>query len=76
MLKRIAERQIGKNARLLLELRRHARVNRIVTAVMRTRRDFVHEQLTRRRDEHLDAQNAAVIECGGDVVGELTRALG
>ena len=42
---RVAQRQAGEHARLLLELRRHAGVDRVVAAVVRARRDLVDEQL-------------------------------
>ena len=44
VLRRVAERQRRQDARLLLELRRHARVDRVVAAVVRARRDLVDEQ--------------------------------
>ena len=43
---------------------------------MRTRRDFIDEQLARCRDEHLDAEHAAIVERGCDVRRELARSLG
>ena len=58
----VAERQVGEHARLLLELRRDAGVDRVVAAVVRARRDLVDEQRAVARDEHLDAQHAAVVE--------------
>ena len=44
VLARVAQRQPGEHARLLLELRGHAGVDRVVAAVVRARRDLVDEQ--------------------------------
>ena len=72
---RVAERQVGEHARLLLELRRHAGVDRVVAAVVRPRRDLVDEQRAVARHEHLDAQHAAVVERRGDAAWRCSRAL-
>ena len=62
----VAERQAGEHARLLLELRGHAGVDRVVAAVVRPRRDLVDDEPALRRHEHLDAQHAAVVELRRD----------
>ena len=74
VLARVAQRQVGQHARLLLELRRDARVDRVVAAVVRPRRDLVDEQRAVARDEHLDAQHAAVVERVRDAGRDLARA--
>ena len=66
---RVAERKIGEHAHLLLELRRHASVDRKVSAVVRPRGDLVDQQAAIREHEHLDAKHAAIVELVGDVEG-------
>ena len=61
VLARVAERQAGEHARLLLELRRDARVDRVVAAVVRPRRDLVDQQraVARRRTSRRTARRGS-----------------
>src|SRR5688572_28409602 len=58
----LAERQTAKRPHLLLELRRRARVDRIVAAVVRPRCDLVDEQRAVVGHEELDREHAAITE--------------
>ena len=70
-LPRRSQGQAADRTHLLLELARHAGVEREVPRVVRTRRDLVDEQPAVGRQEELDAQHADVDELLHDGVRDL-----
>ncbi len=71
-----AERQTAHGAELLLELARHAGLDRQVAGVLRARRHLVDEHPPVARDEAPDAEDAHEIELRGHGLGENDRLLG
>ena len=70
-----AERQVADGAHELLELARRMRALRMVIGVVRTRREFVHEQLSVAQHEHLHGEQPHDVQRLGDVTREELRAL-
>src|SRR5260363_10963 len=62
MLAGLAKLQAGQRADLLHELARYASVDGVMTGIMRTRRDFVHEQGAVPQDKEFNAQHANIIQ--------------
>src|SRR5574338_566255 len=56
----------AKYAHLLLELRGNAGIDRVMSAIMRTRSDLIHQQAPVREHKKLDAQYAAIIQLPGN----------
>ncbi len=71
-----AERQVGEDAHLLLELRGDACIDRVVAAVVRPGRDFVDQQIAAGIDEHFHAENSAIAERDGHPLRDCVRAVG
>ncbi len=72
-LSRLAQRQLGQDASLLIELARYAGIDRVMAAVVRARSHLVHEQLAVRQHEELHAQHAHVVEPLGHRGGRRAR---
>ncbi len=67
----VAQLQAAQCARLLLELRRGAGVDRVVAAVVRPRRDFVDQQRAILEHEELHREHAHVVEAPRQPRGDI-----